>query len=57
MVSHGSVILTTGESTSIWVFESRKLSCVRCFRNFAAAAKATKEIYGIDPDLTREGGS
>lgn len=26
-------------------------------RNFVAAAKATKEIYGVEPDLTREGGS
>ena len=24
---------------------------------FTAAAKATKEVYGVDPDFTREGGS
>jgi len=25
--------------------------------NFAAAAKAVKEVFGVDPDYTREGGS
>ena len=26
-------------------------------RSFKAAHKATKDVYGVDPDYTREGGS
>jgi hypothetical protein len=29
----------------------------RVIHSFAAAAKATKTVYGVEPDYTREGGS